>query len=199
MARVRGLASAVEVGRRVFLRHPVRADRDDVMALRRASWSFLRPWEPTPPTGEDPCGPVWFSRFLGRANTDGEKRFFLCRRADGLVMGAVALNAIARGVLQSACLGYWIGEPYQRRGYMSAGVELALRHAFRKLRLHRLEANIQPENRRSIALVRRLGFRKEGLSPRYLKIAGRWKDHERWAILAEEWPSGAGGGSSCRH
>ena len=72
---------------------------------------------------------------------------------------------------------------------MSEGLGLLLRLAFRRLRLHRLEANIQPGNAQSIALVRRAGFRREGLSPRYLKIGGRWRDHERWAITVEEWRS----------
>jgi ribosomal-protein-alanine N-acetyltransferase len=70
---------------------------------------------------------------------------------------------------------------------MSAGLALVLRQAFRQLGLHRVEANIQPDNARSIALVRRLGFRREGFSPRYLKLGGRWRDHERWALLREEW------------
>jgi ribosomal-protein-alanine N-acetyltransferase len=72
-------------------------------------------------------------------------------------------------------------------GYMEEGLRLVLRHAFRDLGLHRVEAAIQPANERSIALVRRCGFRLEGFSPRYLKIGGRWRDHQRWALLAEEW------------
>ena len=83
--------------------------------------------------------------------------------------------------------GYWIGAPYARQGYMREGLGLALGHAFKTLRLHRLEANIQPANTASKRLVESLGFRLEGFSPRYLKIGGRWRDHERWAILSEDW------------
>ena len=78
---------------------------------------------------------------------------------------------------------------------MREGVSLAVSHAFRVLRIHRVEANVQPENQASIALVRSLGFRKEGLSQRYLKVAGRWRDHERWATLAEDWRPGRAVGS----
>ena len=96
-------------------------------------------------------------------------------------------NEIVRGPAQSAFLGYWIGARYARQGYMTEALQLALRHAFRVLRLHRVEANIMPANRASIALVRRAGFQREGYSTRYLKIAGRWADHERWALTVEDW------------
>jgi ribosomal-protein-alanine N-acetyltransferase len=99
----------------------------------------------------------------------------------------INVSEIVRGALRSAYLGYYGFAPYLGHGYMSEGMTLALRWAFGALRLHRLEANIQPGNRASLRLARRLGFRREGFSPRYLKIAGRWRDHERWALLAEEW------------
>ena len=80
-----------------------------------------------------------------------------------------------------------LGEEFSRQGYTTEALQLMLRHAFVKLKLHRVEANIQPENAASIALVKRAGFVKEGYSRRYLKICGRWRDHERWAILIEDW------------
>ncbi len=87
----------------------------------------------------------------------------------------------------TATLDYYAFVPHASRGYMTEGLSLALRWVFGKLRLHRVEANIQPGNDVSRALVRRLGFRREGFSARYLKIAGRWRDHERWALVAEDW------------
>jgi ribosomal-protein-alanine N-acetyltransferase len=93
-----------------------------------------------------------------------------------------------RGLFHSAYLGYYAFEPFAGSGYMSDGLGLVLNEAFGALDLHRLEANVQPGNLPSIRLVSGLGFRLEGFSPRYLKIAGRWRDHERWAILRDEWP-----------
>ena len=97
----------------------------------------------------------------------------------------INLNNLIRGNFQSAFLGYYAFLPHAGQGLMHEGMLLVLTHAFRSLKLHRLEANIQPANEASIALVRRCGFVREGLSRRYLKIYGRWKDHERWAILAD--------------
>lgn len=102
-------------------------------------------------------------------------------------MGAVNLSQIFRGGFQNCYMGYQIGGPFAGQGYMGEALHLALGHAFHTLGLHRVEANVQPENTASIALVKRVGFRLEGYSPRYLKIGGRWRDHARWAILREEW------------
>ena len=112
-------------------------------------------------------------------------RLLVCRRADGALVGVVNLNEIVRGAFQSAYLGYYAFLPLAGTGLMTEGLRMVVRHAFRRLGLHRLEANIQPANRASRALVRRLGFRREGFSPRYLRIGGRWRDHERWAILRD--------------
>ena len=98
----------------------------------------------------------------------------------------INLNEIVHGPFRSAYLGYYAFVPHAGRGYMSEGLALALRWDFRELHLHRVEANIQPGNEASRALVRRFGFRREGFSRRYLKIADRWRDHERWALLAED-------------
>ena len=112
-------------------------------------------------------------------------------RSSGELAGVINLNEIVRGLFQSAYLGCYAFLPHVGRGYMGEGLLLILHRAFGEMRLHRLEANIQPDNKASLAFFRRAGFRREGYSPRYLKIGGRWRDHERWALLAEEWREGS--------
>jgi ribosomal-protein-alanine N-acetyltransferase len=166
---------------RVFLRAPVRDDRDEFIALMRASRAFHNPWA-TAPTDDER-----FAAYLADARRADFEALLLCRRSDGAIMGFFNLSQIVRRGFQSAYLGYAVGKPFAGQGYMRDGLELVLRHAFATLRLHRIEANIQPANATSLALASGAGFRREGFSPRYLKIGGRWRDHERWAILAEEW------------
>ena len=121
---------------------------------------------------------------------DGE-RLEIRRVADESIIGSFEISRIARGNFQSAYLGYRIDTEHRGRGYMSEALQLGLGHAFRTLGLHRVEANVEPGNEASIALVRRAGFTREGFSRRYLKIGGRWRDHERWALLREDWRPGA--------
>jgi ribosomal-protein-alanine N-acetyltransferase len=165
----------------VFLRHPSLRDREEFINLNRASTGLHRTLA-SPPTR-----PEQFHAFLKRCRRIDCECFLICRIEDKAILGAINLSQIFRGGFQNAYLGYYIGEPYARQGYMSEALRLMLQHAFLKLMLHRLEANIQPENVASIALVRRAGFVREGYSRRYLKICGRWRDHERWALIAEDW------------
>ncbi|MGN6170228.1 MAG: GNAT family N-acetyltransferase [Solirubrobacteraceae bacterium] len=174
---------------RVYLRAPGRADQVEFVSLMRSSRSFHRPWA-TAPTDEER-----FAAYLADARRPDFEAMLVCSYDDDSIVGFFNLSQITRGYLQSAYLGYAVGKRYSRQGYMSSGLELVLRHAFLTLRLHRVEANIQPDNRASIALAQGAGFRREGFSPRYLKIGGRWRDHERWAILAEDWRDRADGGS----
>ena len=109
------------------------------------------------------------------------------RRDDDAFVGVLNLSEIIRGPLQQAFLGYYAFAPHAGNGYMREAMRLLLRLAFGPLKLHRVEANIQPANGPSLALARGAGFVREGFSPRYLKIGGRWCDHERWAINAEQW------------
>ena len=165
----------------MFLRAPTRADREEFIALMRASRAFHSPWA-TAPTDDER-----FAAYLADARRTDFEAMLLCRSEDKAIIGFFNLSQIVRRGFQSAYLGYAVGKPFAGQGYMRDGLELVLRHAFVSLRLHRVEANIQPTNAASLALARGAGFRREGFSPRYLKIGGRWRDHERWAILAEEW------------
>ncbi len=166
---------------RVYLRAPGPADQQEFIKLMRASRSFHRPWA-TAPTDDDR-----FAAYLTDARRPDFEAMLVCRHADEAIVGFFNISQIVRRSLQSAYLGYAAGKSYAGQGYMREGIELVLRRAFTTLKLHRLEANIQPGNRASIALAQGAGFRREGFSPRYLKIGGRWRDHERWALLAEEW------------
>jgi [ribosomal protein S5]-alanine N-acetyltransferase len=166
---------------RVFLRQPKASDEVELVALTRASRRLHRPWVSPPLDG------AAFQGFLARARRPDALTLLTCRIEDGAIAGVFHLDEIVRGALQSAYLSYYAGAPYARQGYMTEGLRLLLRHAFVALRLHRLEANIQPGNLASIALVERCGFELEGFSPRYLKIRNRWRDHQRWALRVEQW------------
>lgn len=161
--------------------HPLTlSDQDEFCALVRASVELHGPWMQLPASAEE-FG-VWMRRF-----DDPSNRGFLIRvKETGAAAGMVNINSIIRGRYQGASLGYAAFAPSAGHGYMTEGIALTLEHAFGDLRLHRLEANIQPGNEPSLALVRRLGFRHEGMSPGYLFIDGAWRDHERWAITAPE-------------
>ncbi len=133
-----------------------------------------------------------YTRRYGRFRPDEPAAFthaglLVCRCEDDALVGVFNFSDIVRGAFQSAHLGYYAFAPHAGEGYMSEGLELALGVAFRKLKLHRVEVNVQPTNRRSLALVRRAGFVREGYSRRYVRIAGRWRDHVRYALLIEDW------------
>jgi [ribosomal protein S5]-alanine N-acetyltransferase len=166
---------------------PLRAaDREEFVAAMRSSQRLHRTWISPPITAPG------FDDLLERQRGP-ESDFVLVRLAGGgPIAGYFHLSQIVRGPLQSGFLGYGGVAAHQGRGYMTAGLQLYLRRAFTELRLHRLEANIQPDNTASLALVKRCGFTREGYSERYLKIGGRWRDHERWAIRAEQWRQGSG-------
>jgi ribosomal-protein-alanine N-acetyltransferase len=173
--------SVLEAGECVYLREPTISDREEIIARNRDSRRLHRGWV-TPPTDA-----ALFRRWMVRCRQPAVRCFLVCRHEDGAIAGVFTLSQIVRGFFRSAYLGYYAFEPFAGRGYMREGMELTLRHAFTALKLHRVEANIQPENAASIALAKRAGFRLEGYSPRYLKVAGRWRDHQRWAILIDEW------------
>ncbi len=178
---VSGPDRALQTGARVFIRAPRLEDCDEWLALNRASLRLYRS-RATPMTRMDE-----FAVYVQRTTDRDFAGYFVCRREDGAIVGSANLSQIFRGNFRSCYLGYQAGAPFAGRGYMTEGVGLVLRQAFGPLKLHRVEANIQPDNAPSLALVERLGFTREGYSRRYLKIGGRWRDHERWAILVEDW------------
>jgi ribosomal-protein-alanine N-acetyltransferase len=168
-------------GKRIFLRVPTSRDSGEFLALNRASARSHRGLVSPPNT------PAQFTAFLKRSRRADSACFLICRVEDDAIVGSINLSQIFLSGFRNAYLGYFIGAQYSGQGYMTEAVQLMLRYAFEHLKLHRLEANIQPENIASIALVKRAGFIREGYSRRYLKICGRWRDHERWAIIAEDW------------
>ena len=166
---------------RVTIRPPRGDDRDAFLAAVRRSRTLHRPWVHPPAT------PAAFRAYIGRAASGTSALFLAFEAATDELVGVVNVSEIVRGVFRSAYLGYYGFLPHAGRGYMTEALTLVIARAFGPMKLHRLEANVQPRNRASIALVRRLGFMREGYSKRYLKIGGRWRDHERWALLAEDW------------
>ncbi|WP_370327959.1 GNAT family N-acetyltransferase [Euzebya sp.] len=159
---------------------PTAEDEDAFLEAVAHSRGAHHPWVSPPATAEA------FRAYIARR--DDRNRSYLIRadEPDGELVGVVNANEIVRGAFLSCYLGYYGFAPAAGRGLMTIGLRLVLDDLFGPVGLHRVEANIQPANARSIALVRRLGFRKEGFSPDYLRIAGAWRDHERWALLSHE-------------
>ncbi|MCX5381281.1 GNAT family N-acetyltransferase [Streptomyces sp. NBC_00091] len=172
-------------GPRVGLRSFRLADGPEFTARVRESRELHRPWLFPPATLEE------YEPYAARL-TEGDARagFLVCELATGAIAGFVNVNNIVRGAFQCGALGYGAFAHTTGRGLLGEGLDLLLDHAFAPaapggLGLHRLEANVQPGNTASIALVRGRGFRLEGLSPEFLYVDGAWRDHERWALTAE--------------
>jgi len=164
---------------RVTLRPVTAADQDEFLALAAASTDLHHPWMSLPATPEE------FRAYLRRFDHVTAVGLLICLRRTGAIAGVIHINSIIRGRFQNGSLSYAAFAPGAGQGYMSEGLGLALRYAFGQLRLHRLDAQIQPGNHASLNLVRRAGFRHEGYSPRLLFIDGAWRDHERWAITSD--------------
>lgn len=165
---------------RDLLEIPSKRRRAEFLAAVKRSSKLHGHWASPPRTAKA------FDRNLARFRSGRHVGYWVLTET-GELAGVININEIVRGIFQSGYLGYYAFVPHERRGYMTAGLRAVVSEALRKLRLHRLEANIQPDNGASRRLVERLGFRREGFSARYLKIGGKWRDHERWAITAEEW------------
>jgi [ribosomal protein S5]-alanine N-acetyltransferase len=171
----------------VILRTPQMTDFGDWAALREASREFLTPWEPTWPA--DDLSRSSFRRRIKRyiedQRTDQGYAFLIIRAADSTLLGGLTLANIRRGVAQAASVGYWMGAPFTRRGYMTAAVRAVIPFAFSTLRLHRLEAACIPTNIGSIRLLENAGFLREGYAREYLCINGIWQDHLLYGRLQD--------------
>lgn len=177
-------------GEGVSLRPPRRTDYEEWAALRGRSRAFLQPWEPSWPA--DDLTRAAFKRRLtayARERAEGiAYRFLVFRSDDGALVGGLSLSNIRRGVAQTATLGYWAGQSFAGRGYTTAAVRAAVRFAFDRLGLHRVEAACVPDNLRSARVLLKCGFQPEGRARAYLQIDGRWRDHDLFGIVRGEEP-----------
>jgi ribosomal-protein-alanine N-acetyltransferase len=175
-------------GRDIHLRVPHMNDYGTWAELRAQSRDFLTPWEPTWTSSE--LTKVSFRRRLKYYARDLREdlgyAFFLFRNSDDALLGGVTLSNVRRGVTQACTLGYWVGAPFARQGFMTAGVEAVIPFVFDTLRLHRLEAACIPGNEASKRLLERTGFSYEGLARSYLKINGMWQDHLLYALVEND-------------
>lgn len=175
-------------GDRVHLRTPQMGDFPVWAALREESRAFLTPWEPTWPV--DDLSRSAFRRRIRRymqdVREDSAYPFFIFRNSDETLVGGITLSNVRRGVTQSASVGYWVGGPFARQGYMTAAVVTLVPFVFDQLRLHRLEAACLPSNAASIRLLEKVGFAREGFARRYLRINGVWQDHFLYAMLSDD-------------
>lgn len=175
-------------GETVWLRPPTADDHQEWAALRRDSRAFLEPWEPRW-APDELSRHAWRQRLKRyREETDQGTgvSFLIFENAGGRLAGGISVGNIRRGVAQSAQIGYWMGERFAGRGLMLEALRLIVPYAFETLRLHRLEAACIPKNARSVRLLEKAGFRREGLLRGYLKINGAWQDHYLYALIAEE-------------
>ncbi len=183
---------------------PLRArDARTWRAVRTRNLAWLQPWEATPPPGVDPRPRSFgaMARTLRTQARAGQCLPFVVTYADlmsdpdatmraGRLVGQLTVSGITMGSARWAQIGYWIDQAYAGRGIMPTAVALAVDHCFFVVGLHRIEINIRPENAASLRVVEKLGFRPEGIRPRYLHIDGDWRDHAVFALHAEEVPEG---------
>ena len=175
-------------GGKVFLRAPTERDWRAYVEVRALSRKFLEPWEPAWPS--DALGREAYFRRLNRYAADWRDdvghSFFIFRNEDEALLGGISLSNVRRGVAQCGTLGYWIGEPHARQGYMTEALRLVTDFCFGQLGLHRIEAACLPHNEASQQLLRRAGFTQDGYARKYLKIRGEWHDHLLFSLLVED-------------
>jgi [ribosomal protein S5]-alanine N-acetyltransferase len=173
-------------GELTYIRPPHRNDYREWAALREQSRNFLVPWEPV--WASDELTLAAFKSRLQRAKDDAKSGsalvFFVFEKATHRLVGGITLGHLRHGVAMSGQIGYWVGEPFAGKGYMTDAVRTLARHSFGKLGLHRLEAACIPSNLRSVRVLEKAGFTQEGLLKSYLKINGQWQDHLLFARIS---------------
>lgn len=163
---------------RVYIRPPLPDDMQVFVEAVCRSKALHKPYIAAPDTAAK------FRAYLEKMVAPSYYPFLVVRRDTEELAGVFNISNVIRGMFHCGYLGYYAFAGHERQGLMREGLQVLLKHAFKSMKLHRLEANIQPGNAASVALAASCGFRKEGYSPRYLKVRGRWRDHERWAITA---------------
>jgi ribosomal-protein-alanine N-acetyltransferase len=179
-------------GEGVLLRPHRASDYGEWVELRAGSRAFLQPWEPTWP-GDDLTRAAYrrrLSAYVDDIERGAAYPFLIFRQGDGVMVGGITLSNVRRGVAQMGSIGYWVGEPYARRGHTLAAVRTITRFCFGRLGLHRIEAACLPTNEASRGVLSKAGFQQEGLARAYLRINGAWRDHLLFGLLAS---SGEGG------
>jgi ribosomal-protein-alanine N-acetyltransferase len=175
-------------GQQVFLRHPTMGDYAEWAELRALSRQHLTPWEPQ--WARDELARSSFRRRLRQYQREQKEdmgyAFLIFRQGDARLLGGLSISNVRRGVAQAASVGYWIGAPNTGRGHMTDAVKAMLPYAFVTLGLHRLEAACLPHNAASTRVLLKVGFKREGLARRYLKINGAWQDHDLFALLQDD-------------
>lgn len=171
-------------GKKVYLREPTDDDFAELDSLYKSSRRLHRGLV-SPTFGRED-----FADLLERNKAEDYQSFLICLTENNAIAGTITLSQIFRKAFQNAYLGYLLGAKFTGGGNMTEAVNLILKFAFAELKLHRIEANVQPQNAPSINVLKRCGFTKEGFSQKYLKISGKWRDHERWAITKENWKRG---------
>ena len=173
------MSQAIQDESRTWLDEPRAEHAREFIAAMQDSRGLHHPWLTAP------NDPETWRRYLLRLQRSNEAGFLIRLAGNNAICGVVNLNVITYEALCSAYLSYYAVREYAGKGYMKEGLQQVIDHAFVEMGLHRLEANIQPGNERSVRLVESLGFECEGYSPNYLRINGKWRDHERWAVLSD--------------
>ena len=172
----------------ILLRPLVPGDEREWHQVRHENVTHVRPWEPTLPPGSEAQQPVSFRAFVHDLDREAHAGRALpwAIEVEGRIVGQAHLFGIVRAAQQSCAVGYWVAEASTRRGIASRALAMAIDHALGPAGLHRVEVNIRVDNEASLAVVRRLGLRDEGVRERYLHIDGAWRDHRSFAVTAEE-------------